>query len=78
MSQTQVFIFYFYETTSMFSRKKINNELHNNQTCDCALSYLQNSVMDGSSCQQVDVMRRAKQDVLQDQQSHFCSTHILW
>lgn len=34
------------------------------QTCDCALSDLEDSVSDGGSRQQVDVIRRAEHDVL--------------
>lgn len=48
------------------------------QTCDSALSNLQDSVADGSPRQQVDVIRRAQHDVLQNQQPHLSSTHILW
>lgn len=37
------------------------------QTCDCALSDLEDSVSDGSSRQQVDVIRGAQHDVLQNE-----------
>lgn len=48
------------------------------QTCDGALSNLQHSVADGSSRQQVDVVRRAQHDVLQNEQPHLGGTYILW
>lgn len=48
------------------------------RTCDGALSYLEDSVSDRSSSQQVDIVCRAQKDVLQDEQSHLGSAHILW